>query len=205
MDVLWINFATARWRQASFVHNIGDDGDRVGARGEHHRGPLQGDAANRHQGAVEFCPPFGDAGQALRGPGHGFQRSGIDRAERDIVGLGGKRCLQLRVAVGADADPHVRGPDGGEVGFSQILLAEMHERDAGGDGLAPIVVDDKLAPVRCAKCCGFLDLGADDARVLILDAELHESDALRQKAGEPIRVGDDGVEGIECGQDRDRA
>ena len=74
-----------------------------------------------------------------------------------------------------------------------------------GDGFAPIVVDYELAPMRRAKCCGFLNLGADDARVLILDAKLHQSDALRQKAGEPIRVGDDGVEGIECGQDRDRA
>ena len=39
--------------------------------------------------------PLGDAWQALRLPRHRFERGGVDRAERYIVGRGGKRPVQL--------------------------------------------------------------------------------------------------------------
>ncbi len=91
--------------------------------------------------------PVGDAGKTLRRPGHRFQRGGVDGPERDIVGCGGKRPVQLLGAMRADADLHARGPDGGEVGGGQVLLAEMHEAGAEFDRRAPIVVDHQLAAI----------------------------------------------------------
>src|SRR5215469_7214308 len=41
--------------------------------------------------------PFGDLRNALRRKAHRFQRGREDRAERDIVGLGGKRGCQFFV------------------------------------------------------------------------------------------------------------
>ncbi len=95
--------------------------------GKHQRRAVERDAANRHQRATDSLAPFGDARQTLRRPGHRFQRGGVDGAERDIVGLGFQSDLQLLEAMRADADLDVGGPDGAEIGGSEILLAEMHE------------------------------------------------------------------------------
>jgi hypothetical protein len=52
--------------------------------------------------------------------------------------------------------------------------------------------------MHCAKSSCVLDLSADNFASLILDAKLHKLDAETQKPGEPLSVGDDGIEGIEA-------
>ena len=54
-------------------------------------GAVERNAADGHERTGDFGAPFGEAGKALRRPFHRFQRGGIDRTERNIVGTGGKR------------------------------------------------------------------------------------------------------------------
>ena len=68
------------------------------------------------------------------------------------------------------------------------------------DGLAPIIVDHELAVMHRAEPHGPFDLSLHHAARLVLDAQLHQSDATREQAGEPIGVGNDGIEGIEADQ-----
>jgi hypothetical protein len=62
----------------------------------------------------------------------------------------------------------------------------------------PVVINHELATTRCAKSNCVLDLSAKNFGSLILDAELHELDAGGHKPGKPLRVGNDGIEGIEA-------
>jgi hypothetical protein len=48
---------------------------------------------------------------------------------------------------------------------------------------------------------GFSDLGADNLGIFVLDAKLHELDADGQEPGEPLRVRNEGIEGIEAEHD----
>ena len=106
--------------------------------------------------------------------------------------------------MGADADLHVCGSDGGKVRFRQILLAEMDEARARVDRFAPIVVDHELATMRGAERDCFFDLGADNGFRPILQAKLHQPDAVRQKTGEPVRIGEDRIKRIEADHGRAR-
>ena len=85
--------------------------------------------------AIDLRAPFGEPRQTLRRPGHRLERRRVDRTERDIVGIGGKRRVQLvslwvltPSLIPADlmADRSAR---------AKILLAEMHETRALLDGL----------------------------------------------------------------------
>src|SRR5262245_44792931 len=100
----------------------------------------------------------------------------------------------------ADADLEPRRSDRGKFGSRQILLAEMDEVRALIDRLPPIVVDHQLASMRGAKPNRRFNLGADDASRLVLDSELHQPEPKGQETGEPIRIGEDGIERIEADQ-----
>ncbi len=67
----------------------------IGTGGKHVRGAAQRDAADGDERAVDLLAPLGNAGKTLRRPGHRFQLGRVDGPERDIVGLGVKRGLQL--------------------------------------------------------------------------------------------------------------
>jgi hypothetical protein len=51
-----------------------------------------------------------------------------------------------------------------------------------------------------AKRDRLFNLGADGVSRLVLDAELHQLEPKGQETGEPLRIGEDGVEGIEAAQ-----
>lgn len=178
-------------------HNVCYDSHAVGAGFEHGRGPFGGDATDGHQGALDPFAPFGEARQPLRRPGHLLQFGGVDRAQGDVVRARGERRVELLFAMGADADLETCTPDGGKIGVRQVLLAEMHQTCSSLDGLAPIVVDDQLAAMISAERESPFDLGANDVFARLLDPQLHELDALRQKAREPGGVGNDWVERVE--------
>jgi len=74
--------------------------------------------------------------------------------------------------MGADPKSESGSLDGGKIGLSQIVLAEMHEVRARCDGFAPIVVDDELAVLRSTELHCFGDLHSDASSIGVLDAKL---------------------------------
>jgi len=181
-------------------HNVRYNGDTVGAGREHDRGSLGSDSTDGDEGTFDPCSPLRKPWETLRRTRHFLQHGSVDRSERHVVGLRGKRSLQFLKAVGANADSDARRPDGGKVGVGEVLLAKMHEVGLRRDRLTPIVVDHKLTAMRGAEGDSPFDLGTD-LGAPILDAKLNELDALRQEAREPIRIRDDGVKRIEMDQE----
>ena len=115
------------------------------AGGKDLRGVLELDAADRDQrNRTDALLPFRDLWNALRFEAHRLQGGEEDRAQRDIIGLGGERGVQLCIVVGGDAERQAGLADGTKVGVRKILLAEMEIFRAGDDRGAPIVVHDEL-------------------------------------------------------------
>ena len=126
-------------------------------------------------------------GNALRREAHRLQRRREDRAERDIIGLGGERGLQLGIVMRREAERQPRLLDRGDVGLGEILLAEMKMLGASDDRRAPVVVDDQ--PGR--RALGDRQRVGDDLQRLavieVLGAQLDGADAELASGARPRR------------------
>ena len=152
--------------------------------GKTKRSAVQGDAADGHSGQSICARHSARRGRPCGGQGMRLERRRIDRAERDIVGFGGKRRLQLVSRLWVLTPSLILAVlMAREIGACQILLAEMHEARAGVDGLLPIVVDHELAAMGTAERAPLSHLCALTPARLVLDAKLHQSDAVRQAGG----------------------
>src|SRR4051794_3205673 len=124
--------------------DVGNDGDGIRARGKDLRGVLELDAADRDQWDIaDALFPFRDLRNALRLEAHRLQGGEEDRAQRDIVGLGGERRFKLVLVMGGDAERQAGLADGVEVRVGKVLLAEMQVLCTRDNRRAPIVVDDQ--------------------------------------------------------------
>src|SRR3954447_654002 len=88
---------------------------------------------------------------------------------------------------GSRAPASARHADRRQIGFGQVLLAEMNEIAPLLDSEAPIIVDDELAAVARAGLLGPANFGAKNRVVLALvfDPELDQSHAERDKPVDP--------------------
>ena len=96
----------------------------------------------------------------------------------------------------ADAELQPRRADRIQVGPVQVLLAEMDKIAAFLDGEPPVVVDDELAAMRLANRLRRADLGAQFGLGAVLDAQLHQPDAVRHQPFAPFRAVEDRVERV---------
>ena len=130
--------------------------------------------------------PFADAREALRRERHLFQDRRIDRPERDIIGLRLQRAIKFGLVMRRDAEAEARAADGGKIGRIEIALAEMDEVAAGVDGMTPVIIDDELRAGGAAERLGLVDFGAKKIVRRVLDAQLHQTHAARQKPRDPV-------------------
>ena len=122
---------------------------------------------------------------------------GYTGAERHVVGIERQTALEFGVVMGADAEPEARLADCRDVGRIEVLLPEMDEVAAGVDGGLPVVVDDENRAVPGAEFPRPDDLPANLVGGSLLDPELDQLHAQRQRAPEPVRVVEDRVEPVE--------
>src|SRR5262245_54558922 len=111
------------------------------------RNPADG---NERDVADSFLP-FGDARQALRGKGHGFQNRRIDGAERDVIWLERQGAAELFLIMGGHTQTQTSAADCGKIGGIEIALAEMDEIASSVDSLLPIIIHDQLRAVTRAE------------------------------------------------------
>ena len=86
----------------------------------------------------------------------------------------------------------------GEIGGSQVLLTKVDVVGAGGDGFAPVVVDDQLAAVADADVQRLENLAADLGFARVLEPELNRPHAQRHQPPHPADVRHDRIEDIEA-------
>ena len=188
-------FAAARLR-VRVERNVGDDGRAVGAGLEAVFRPLRGEAADGDQRQrADLFAPEGDLFKALRRPGHLFQDGREDRAERDVIRLGGEGLLQFGLVMGGDAQFQPARLDGGEVGAGEIFLSEVDEIASQLQREAPMVVDDQLRPMGLAEVAGLGDLCGQVRR--LLHPQLREFHAAGQQAAQPSHMIDDEIERVQ--------
>ena len=180
------------------AQDVGNDAGAVRPRGEGGDGAFRRQSADRDQRRLaDRRLPGAEPGEPLRRKFHLFQKRRIDRPERDIVGGDGQRPVAFGFVMGRNADPDAGAAQRRNIGPVEIALAEMDEIAAFVDREPPIIVDDELRPVLRADVPSCRNLRARRRLIPILRAQLHEPDALRQQAGQPSRVVDDEIEGIE--------
>src|SRR5690606_37304236 len=95
-------------------------------------------------------------------------------------------------------DAQARAPDRGEVGLGEVLLAEVDPLRALVDRDPPVVVDHERGAMAAREREALADLGAQLGLGAVLDAQLHELDAQRQHAREPVGAVEDGIEAGQC-------
>ncbi len=98
--------------------------------------------------------------------------------------------------MGGNAEPQAGAADRREVGRVQVLLAEMDVVAAQVDGVLPVIVDDELGAGRVAQLFGRGDFLVDNGGALVLHAQLHQPDTMRQQPRDPGGRVDDEVEGV---------